>query len=593
MSWLSALQWRYEWAGLLVLLPVASLLLALWRQQRLGAYADAALRPWAMRTAGSTRGILRWMSQLVFWVLLATAAAGPYIIETTATKAGVGTARTDVEVLVLVDASGSPLEVSTTESSREQQLARVRRALHDLGSVMQGERLGLVSYSTRADLIYRPSHNYSLLSFYFPLLKDVTPAGAAHALPDALVLARQVLLERGKGSRLVLLLTRSAPALSRGGALHEAVRALAQDGIGLAVIPLQAGGDTAHAHLADAGAGSIVRLPAGRAGWVEFYEDLIVSLPSHAAPEGARRVRQEMFMRFLVPALLLWFAGMLWRSVPSRWLSMWPLAMSLLIAGTAMTPQQVLAQQSATSSELRRAYAFYTQGDYDQAQLVFATLAGAQARLGEGAAAYRRGDYDRAGQLFQRAVLLATDDETRADALFNLGNTRFRQERYALAMQSYYGVLEYRKEDAAARHNLWQASRYVPTLRDESQRAGNRPGLRSGDGPARQEPPPDTPEFVFSDLQEGSGGQQADSEAGRRVASGEASATVESGADALADMGASLYRTQADTRAALKKLELIDDDPAQGLRALLEREAVTRRRPAAGDAKAAGGKASP
>ena len=587
-GWLALLHWRYPWAGLLVLVPLVSLLAVAWRQQKLNAYADVALRPWAMRSAGRARAVLRQLSHFLFWGLLSAAAAGPYVIETTRAKQDTGAARGDVNVLVLVDASGGSTDADTAQHSRAQEMERLHRALHDLAAVMQGERLGLLAYSSRADLVYPPSHDYSLLSFYFPLVKDVTPAGGASALPQALSLAQQVLLQRDTGSRAVIVLTRSAMGTAHTLAATEKARAMQQAGIALSVMTLRADQRDGYAAVVSSAGGVLRLLPGRRTGWADVYDDLIAPLPSQATAEGARRVEQEMFARFLIPALLFWCMGMIWRSVPAHWLGM---ALLVVIpCGMVLTPSPLLANEADVGNDLRRAYEAYRRADFAAAQIRFGALAGAQARLGEGAAAYRRGDYAQSARLFQQALLLAETDQVRADALFNLGNAWFRQERYALAMQSYYGVLEYRKRDAAAQHNLWQASRRVPALMEDSGRSGDRPGLRSGDGPARQDEVTGADDFVFSDLQGGGATRQDSSEAGRRVASGTASARAEA---LSGDIGASLYRAQVDTRAALKKLELIEDDPAGGLRALLEHEVILRQSPGTGSDDAGQGRVAP
>ncbi|MET0094302.1 MAG: tetratricopeptide repeat protein, partial [Sedimenticola sp.] len=67
----------------------------------------------------------------------------------------------------------------------------------------------------------------------------------------------------------------------------------------------------------------------------------------------------------------------------------------------------------------------------------------------KGVALYRAEEYDAAADAFE-----SNDrDEVHLDALYNLGNTRYRQDRFADAIEAYDQVLEEDPEHPDAQHN--------------------------------------------------------------------------------------------------------------------------------------------
>ncbi len=556
-AWLASLQWKTPGAGLLALLPFISLALSVFRQHRVYGYAEVALRPWALRTPGRVLGTGQWLLLAVFWWLMAAAAAGPYRLQTSAIAGGSHVARNDVEIMVVVDAANIDVK---SAASRPSTWETVRRALHDFTAAFQGERIGLVSYTTRADLLLSPSHDYSLLPFYYQFIAEVSARGQATALADALYLAQQTLLHDKATSRVVLLLAQTPPSSSTS--ITRMTESLASDDIALAVMPLNTNEYDGLKDFTRSAKGMWLPPRQGPAAWAQVYEELIAPLPSQAVSQGVRRVEQHVFAWFLVPALLLWALPVMWQWLATRWMILASVALLLVL-----NPLQGLAQET-----LGQAYAAYSRGEYARAQELFSRAQTVAARLGEGASAYQQGQYVQAQKIFKRVALFAGHDNERADALFNLGNAYYRLQRYALAAQSYYGSLDYRPDDKATRYNFWQARRHL-IVPEDSNRKGMRPGLRAGDGPAQQWDEEGEPEFIFSDLEDGAT-NSVGTEAGQRVARGEALAQADYRESRR--LFSLRFGRQAEARAVLKKLELIEDQPASGLRALFEREAVLR-----------------
>ncbi|MGB5179932.1 MAG: tetratricopeptide repeat protein, partial [Gammaproteobacteria bacterium] len=74
-----------------------------------------------------------------------------------------------------------------------------------------------------------------------------------------------------------------------------------------------------------------------------------------------------------------------------------------------------------------------------------------------GVALYRAGHYTDAGEAFARVER----EEVKADALYNLGNTRYKRSDYAGAVDAYTASLELRSGDEDTLHNLALAKKML------------------------------------------------------------------------------------------------------------------------------------
>jgi len=86
----------------------------------------------------------------------------------------------------------------------------------------------------------------------------------------------------------------------------------------------------------------------------------------------------------------------------------------------------------------------YREGDYDAAAETFTD------NYKRGVALYRAGRYTDAGEAFSSVER----KEVKADALYNLGNTRYKLKDYEGAVEAYEGSLALRAGDEDTLHNL-------------------------------------------------------------------------------------------------------------------------------------------
>ena len=144
----------------------------------------------------------------------------------------------------------------------------------------------------------------------------------------------------------------------------------------------------------------------------------------------------------------------------------------------------------------------YRQHDWVAAEKALAGVESWRAQMAAGAAAYRLHAFDRAMGYFRQAAWLADNDQQRAQALLDLGNTFYRMQRYAEAVETFEQALIYAPEWAQANNNLQVAKNaYVHWLAQQKMQGG-------GEGLGRQQVADD---FAFAGgrkpkVSEGGGG---------------------------------------------------------------------------------------
>ncbi len=155
----------------------------------------------------------------------------------------------------------------------------------------------------------------------------------------------------------------------------------------------------------------------------------------------------------------------------------------LWIALTVGLPLMLQAPPSQAGDDalLQQAGLAFAAGRYQDARRDYAGVAGFAGRLGEGASAYRLGELAAASRQFTLAVLAADSDDQRADALFNLANSRYQAGAFAQAADNYRDVLRYRPQDAAAQRNLT----YALAMLAQAPAGGDGAPGRPGRGPRR------------------------------------------------------------------------------------------------------------
>lgn len=137
----------------------------------------------------------------------------------------------------------------------------------------------------------------------------------------------------------------------------------------------------------------------------------------------------------------------------ARWLP----GLGLLLLPFAVTAQAP-DEEPPAPVEYSSPYAAWDAGAYDQALRGFADHQterpdDPELSLNVGAAHYKLSDFEAADGEFYRAAAIG-DDELRAQALYNLGNSAYRQDKLEDAVDFYMASLEANPDDLDAKFNL-------------------------------------------------------------------------------------------------------------------------------------------
>lgn len=590
---LTQLDWRNPWWLALALQPWLMWGLLRLRQGKVFHYADAHLLPWVLRGSFST-ATDRWrnLANMLAWLLLACAAAGPRLPLLTTPDQRASVARHEINLMIVLDLSPSML----AEDIAPQRLQRARLKLLDLLPRLRGEHIGLIVYSASAGLLMPLSRDQAVLPYYLTLAEPGLFETTGGNLSAALALARQTLFDPHPGHTrrpdqtsaqpgAVLLLTDgdvSAMSAPMKSAANKAAEQLAQAGLPLyvlgvgtttgATIPSSAGGVMEHegsaitsrldatylSALAGLGGGRYASIEDGSDDWDALYQHGIATLPAAQQADHATQAWQQLFGWFLLPAwlLLLFVYFPLYRFTTKPETAGW-LLIGVLVYATGPTPSH------AADNPAVDAYMSYRHGHYVEAQARYDALHGYAASMGSGAAAYRQQHYTDAINQFTTAMLVASTPALRADALYNLGNSYFAAGNFKTAADAYLAVLKLRPRDANAAANLaLNAGRLAAAKQRNAVNAGilGRRGNQVG-GEMNQEI--NNRPVTMKAEKEQSGPEIDLSEPKTQTDQARLLGQI-------SNPTANLMQSDLAYRAALKKRELITDRPAQLQKQLLK-----------------------
>lgn len=580
---LTQLDWRNPWWLMLALQPWIMYGLLRLRRTSIYHYADAHLLPWTLRGNRSTSsGKLRNLANIFAWLLLACAAAGPRLPLLATPEQPSAIPRHEINLMIVLDVSPSML----AEDISPQRLQRAKLKLLDLLPRLRGERIGLIVFSGDAGLLMPLSRDEGALQYYLTLAEPRLFATSGSNIGTALDLARQTLLaQTARQHGAVLLLTdgdSSALSATMLSAAQTATRKLEQAtlplyvlGVGTpagASIPLAEGGVQEHdgavvtsrldeaylTTLARVGGGKYASVQDGSGDWDALYERGILALPGNRHAADPTQAWQELYAWCLLPAWLL----LLYVHLPQKRLNIRPDVAGWLLVGI-LSYSVEMPTARADNTTARAAYTAYRSGNYTEAQALYGRMQGYVAAMGSGAAAYRRHNYAEASSQFTAAMLTAHTPAQRADALYNLGNSYFAAGNFRTAADAYQGMLKFRPRDANALANLaLTAGRLAATRKPNPNNAGiiGRRGNQVG-GELNQEinnrPVSMEKEKEQSGPEVDLSGQQPEANQARLRSQ-------------FTKSSANLIESEQAYRAALKKLELTTDKPAQLQKELLK-----------------------
>ena len=495
MSDLGGLHWREPLWLLLMLQPLLVTALPAWlhrKQRRSSAsWVDAALQPWVMQPDPHRKRLPGWQqtANVIAWLLLAIAAAGPRLPPADAR----GNGGDGLDLVLLVDASRS-MHATDIHPSR---LRRARIEIRELLQRVPAARIALLVYAGKPHLLMPPSRDHQALTDYLQLLNRLplpsSGSDGASALQLALETALAMQAQRHAAAQsstgnatdttsgaVIWFTDGDLPehqndalqaVTTRFRALQLPLSILGLGSEGGSGIPLADGGwlkqqqravvTRLHAdalqQLANNANGRYSTAQNDASDWQQLYDGNIAARiqpdPTQQSQTQNQIQWRELFPWALAPALALLLIAGIGRGRNGGHAALALPMLLTLIAAVGNAPP-VQAGQAATPPGLRRAWQLYQAGDYPAAIEAYAALRGYAARMGEASANYRNDQFDLAGDQFAQALLLADSDPQRADALYNLGNSRFREGRYSDAADAFKDALRYNPALHDSRFNL-------------------------------------------------------------------------------------------------------------------------------------------
>ena len=538
MNNLAALHWREP---LWLLLALQPLLIALpaWLRHRHrnpgSEWIDTALQPWVLQPDPHRKRRLpdwRLIAPPLAWLLLAIAAAGPRLPPADARSDG-GAGQ---DLVLLVDASRS-MHATDTHPSR---LRRARVEIRELLQRVPAARVALLLYAGRPHLLVPPTRDHHALANYLQQLDQITlptsgsnsTAALQQAIDTALAMQTQrhsanpgpaaappasaaVIwltdgdLPKGTATRLQPLLTRfrqqqlPLSILGLGSSNGTNIPRLGGGWLKQKQQPVITRMDTnTLQQLADSANGRFSPVQDDSSDWRQLYDHNIAARLAPGLNHPGQIQWHELYPWALTPGLILLLLIGANNSGKNHHnaLTLPILIPALTLLTTISAPGNTQAAERPT---LRQAWQHYQAGDYPTAIHSYASLRGYAARMGEASANYRNGQFDNANSQFSQAILQADTDQQRADALYNLGNSLFRQSRYDEASEAFTDALRYNPQLRDSRFNLdlSQALQAAVSAEQRRQRSSSLAGnTRIGGRIEGRLDPNDNNDFVSSGI---------------------------------------------------------------------------------------------
>jgi Ca-activated chloride channel family protein len=497
---LQSLYWS-EPLWLLIALQPAVILLLRWLHNRkqLNRYANPALHPWVVkhsRLSWKQRLLNRNTGYFAAWICIAVAAAGPRLIE----EIPADTAGHGVDIMAVIDISRS-MHVRDIAPDR---LGRAEQELQALARQLQQDRLGLVVYAARAHQYMPLTYDKNVMRHYLNNLDSLNPPTQGSRPVEALRLAEQLLQKQDSGNKrnkAILLLTdgenlQTPPdmdipvfVLGLGSVEGDAIPGYdgdwLRDGSRVIVSRLHedALGDVAkHNH------GRYSRAYKDNSDWKALYINGIQAIDQKVGISKDNKVTwHELYIYALLPGLVLLFLSTI--TFKATGISL-PISKSTSKLAVLLLCLVLISLPEVQANDRASAYRSFIENDYLTALEEYRAINGYSGRFGEGASAYRLKDAAQAIAAFKQAFLEAQNDQQRAAALYNLGNSHFQNGNYAAAIDSYRDALIYQPDNYFAQRNMAFSQDLHATVQKRLARLQKL--LRPGRGPKQAKTDADT-----------------------------------------------------------------------------------------------------
>ncbi len=394
--------------------------------------------------------------------------------------------RRGVDIVVALDVSDSMLVEDAESGGRLSRIERAKREITDLLRLMEGDRIGLVAFAGTAFVECPLTLDYGAAEIFLDTIDtDLIPVKGT-SLGDAIRTSLEAFEGGSHPSRAVILITDGED--HTGDALRAAEEAklvgvrIFTIGIGRdegAPIPAPSGGfrrdrrgeiilsrldePTLQKIALDTG-GKYVRSVTGDVDLEQIYSQGIKATLEDQELGSKRRQRwEERFQWLLAVALLALTIETLVsdRSRPERGRRrVLPAAVIVLLALAPAASAQT-AEEPPEPVEPERfddPFQAYSSGAWSQALEQFTDYQverpeDPEVTFNLGSVHYQMRNYPEAERAFGAAAV-AADEQLRQQALYNLGNTAFRQGKLQDAVELYKSALELDPADEDAKFNL-------------------------------------------------------------------------------------------------------------------------------------------
>jgi Ca-activated chloride channel family protein len=488
------------------------------RREAVAAFASASLAPRLIGGAPGRSDALRRVLRVAACALLVVALARP--------RLGTRLERVErrgADILVAVDVSDSML----AQDAQPSRLEAAKRELLGLISRLQGDRIGLLTFSTQAFLYCPLTVDYDAASMFVESIDPQLTSGAGTALSPALREAQRA-FGAGQGEDRVLVLLSDGD--DWGGGAEAAARALSDSGVRLfaigigtaegAPIPIYDDQGRLTGTRRDEGKVVVTKLNAdgltriAQAGRGRYFEGgtadhgaaavygAVSALQAAHAGQYTFRAYAERFQWPLGAGLMLMALELIAGLWPRRW--------RLRLGRSALVGTVLLCFLCGSGFSLfetaaglcRKANRLFETGQYAEAlQRYLRALdlepASPILQFNAGDAYAKQQKFDEAREAFGKAA--ATSDlDLAGRAHYNLGNTHLGQQELDAALEAYKNALRCNPADPLAKRNLeiaLQRKRQQPQQQPQEQ-PQSRPqqSPQPPQQPTKPQPHPQPPE---------------------------------------------------------------------------------------------------
>ncbi|MGQ9730417.1 MAG: VWA domain-containing protein [Candidatus Zipacnadales bacterium] len=387
--------------------------------------------------------------------------------------------RRGADILVAVDTSDSMLAQDALPS----RLEAAKREIMGLISRLQGDRIGLITFSTEAFLYCPLTCDYDAAALFVESIDEHITSGAGTALASALEEAGRA-FTAGEGGEQVLVLVSDGEDWGRGAI--EQARSLRQRGVRIYAIGI--GGtegapvpqydtegrmvgtlrhegkvvvsrlnEQALRELATVGNGKYFKGGTADHGAAAVYNHL-TTLEAGRTGHYTFRTYAERFQWPLGAALLLMGAEFVMRIRPRRWPRLRLMPRGLLLLGLCCLLLGSGFSLFLTAAMLcRSANRLFHEGKFAEALRKYTRALDLEPgnpllEFNAGDALYRQAQYEQARERFAKAA--AADLRLAGHAHYNTGNSYLSEGNLEAAIEEYKNALRCNPSDSLAKRNL-------------------------------------------------------------------------------------------------------------------------------------------